>query len=122
MHIGQKIRQLCEIKKIRKVDLASYLNMKRQNVYYIFEQESIQISLLKKISEFIKVPIQIFFEDENQENIEVAEQSIEYKSNYIEQLKITISALQSENDTLKRLLDMKDEQIENLKQRLDNEK
>ncbi len=69
MHIGKKVKSLVEnTENLTVRAFAEALEMTEQNCYKIFKSENLNTELLKKISDFLKVPITSFFEDSDVNN------------------------------------------------------
>lgn len=58
--IGQKIKEVVKSKRINVVQMANDLGMERSNLYNIFERDSIDTDLLKKIGHYVEYD---FFQD-----------------------------------------------------------
>lgn len=64
-NIGEEIKKIIDLRGLKRRDLAHFLDMTEANVSKIYNKESIDVSLLERISKFLKVPITYFFETEN---------------------------------------------------------
>lgn len=60
LHIGKRIKEVVEERKIAVVDFAKALPCSRENVYRIYQRESIDTALLIRIGRVLKYD---FFED-----------------------------------------------------------
>ena len=54
IHIGKQIQRKCVERKIGTTEFAKNINTTKQNVYAIFKRESIDTSLLLKISKVLR--------------------------------------------------------------------
>jgi transcriptional regulator with XRE-family HTH domain len=104
MHIGKAIRQAVRMSGISVTEFAKKINYSRRNVYSIFEKESIDTRLLKKISEVLGKDF--FSHYSNSEN-KVSEPSgvDEYRNNRIKELLKEIEYLKEINTLLKKQLE-----------------
>ncbi|MCQ2326355.1 MAG: helix-turn-helix transcriptional regulator [Bacteroidales bacterium] len=65
MHIGSRIKEVCEQKNVTAQELSKLIHCDRSNVYYIFKRDNIDIKLLQEIG---KVLNHDFFQDLSNEN------------------------------------------------------
>lgn len=107
IHIGKKIKEAVKRSGISVTEFAAKINYSRRNIYSIFEKESVDTSLLIKISEVLE---QDFFTHYNanpkkqvQPQGQVAEPSgvLEYNENRIRELIKEIEYLKEINMLLK---------------------
>jgi transcriptional regulator with XRE-family HTH domain len=61
--IEQNIRQHAKHQRITLSELAAGIDMTEAGFYKMLSTESIKVKTLRKIAEFLKVPIQTFFEE-----------------------------------------------------------
>jgi transcriptional regulator with XRE-family HTH domain len=59
--IGERLKELLEIKKVSVIQLAEHLNTTPQNIYKLFKKETIDTKYLIPISEYLEIPISQFF-------------------------------------------------------------
>jgi len=64
-HIGLKIKELCQKKKISAVELSNMIGKSKQMIYAYFEKESIDTAVLFAISKALDVDIKEFFGGES---------------------------------------------------------
>lgn len=83
MHIGLKIKELCEAKNISVADLSKNLGKSRQAIYDILEKKHISTELIESIANFLDTPMYIFFIDDK-EKIENLSSSTDYVSQIAE--------------------------------------
>ncbi len=62
IHIGNKIRNLVDLKKIPIADFASKIQKSTTAVYDIYKKEDINTALLKYISDVLDVPMSYWFD------------------------------------------------------------
>lgn len=125
-HIGLKIKELVEKKNCNISQLATEINISRAHIYKLFDKESIESRILEALARFFEIPVSYFFEEGKEEkkfkSKDNANHVKEAKEEYgvmLESYKVAMEALQSENDALKKLLNIKDEQVEMLKKRVE---
>jgi len=63
MQYYSKIKSLCKERKLSLKELAEILEITPHGLNYMFNNDSMQIRILIKISEHFKVPITYFFTD-----------------------------------------------------------
>ena len=61
--IEQNIRQHAKHQRITLSELAAGIDMTEAGFYKMLSTESIKVKTLRKIAEFLKIPIQTFFEE-----------------------------------------------------------
>ena len=107
MHIGKKIKEAVKKSGMSVTEFATRINYSRRNIYSIFEKESLDTSLLIKISEVLE---QDFFthysagsKKNNSQQGQVAEPSgaTEYNENRIRELVKEVEYLKEINALLK---------------------
>ncbi|MBX3102465.1 MAG: helix-turn-helix transcriptional regulator [Bacteroidetes bacterium] len=64
MNIGQKIKELIELRRLNKADFARQMGMSEQNLYKIFKKRSIDAELLMQMANLLNVRVSSFFEEE----------------------------------------------------------
>ncbi|MBQ0112544.1 MAG: helix-turn-helix transcriptional regulator [Bacteroidales bacterium] len=65
MHIGSRIKEVCEQKNVTAQELSKLIHCDRSNVYYIFKRDNIDIKLLQEIGKALNHD---FFQDLSNEN------------------------------------------------------
>jgi predicted DNA-binding ArsR family transcriptional regulator len=127
VHIGQEIKKLVDEKNIKVGELMSALNLNRQSIYDIYKREDIKTNQLKVIAGIFNLPVNYFFEDESstkkmykiEESRNLANESKEEYDTVISSYKVTVEALQSEIETLKELIALKNEKIREQKDEIE---
>ena len=74
MHIGKKIKELAEKKRLTAPKLGKALGITKQAIYDLYEKEDVNTKLLKQVADELGVPVSIFFEEEETKT-EVVEQN-----------------------------------------------
>lgn len=64
-HIGRKIKELVERKKMSVEELASKLQKSHTAIYDIYKKQDINTELLTQISEVLDVPISYWFQEDD---------------------------------------------------------
>lgn len=105
LHIGEKIKAVFESREMKLKDFAQDIGVARQNVYRIFEKDSIDTELLKKIAGILE---HNFFEAYIDQNLKI--QSKEFESILGAKLE-----LQKDNDKVKNELMLANKEIDYLK-------
>lgn len=62
-HAGKEIYNIIKNKRLKQKDVANMLNMSTVNLSKIFKKESIDASLLEKITKTLNIPINYFFDE-----------------------------------------------------------
>jgi len=105
VHIGKKIREAVKKSGMSVTQFASRINYSRRNIYSIFEKESVDTSLLIKISEVLEQDFFVHYSSNSKRHNpgEVAEPSEakEYGENRIRELIKEIEYLKEINSLLK---------------------
>ena len=107
MHIGKKIREAVKKSGMSVTEFAEKINYSRRNIYSIFNKESVDTSLLIKISEVLEQDFFVHYSSNpkkhNIQQGEVAEQSgaAEYSENRIRELLKEVEYLKEINSLLK---------------------
>ena len=107
MHIGKKIKEAVKKSGMSVTEFAVKINYSRRNIYSIFEKESVDTSLLIKISEVLEEDFFVHYsansKKHNLQQGEVAEPSgaKEYSENRIRELIKEIEYLKEINSLLK---------------------
>ncbi len=60
IHIGEKLDEILNRKKISKPELANMMGVDRQKIYYVVSKESIDVKFLIEICNILQVPIKEF--------------------------------------------------------------
>lgn len=98
MHIGHKIKQLIEDKKITKRFFAKQLGYKEQSIHKIFASEDINTALLERIAHVLNVSIVYFFSESGTDHNEyVVDKPIQSKP-------LELQSLEKEIELLKRII------------------
>lgn len=106
MHIGKVIKETVKISGISVTEFAKKINYSRRNIYSIFDKESIDTSLLAKISQVLEKDFFVHYNLNSQtysQPMQVAEPSgeKEYSENRIRELIKEIEYLKEINVLLK---------------------
>lgn len=133
-HIGNSIKETIKRKKLRRKDLANFLNVSEAHISNIYANKTLNIDMLQKICDFMGEDVSTFLQEPTQYangdnniqangnffNSSVAEQRSDYENNNKELVKLREIAevRQREIELMKELLKAKDEIIENLKRQL----
>lgn len=64
MHIGKKIKHLASSKNLTASALGKSIGVTKQAVYDLYEREDVNTATLRKVSFALKVPVTVFFEDD----------------------------------------------------------
>ena len=127
MHIGLKIKQLVELKKISPQELARKIGKKsKQSIYDYYKKESIDTAVLQKIADALEIPITAFFEDSENTNNNTYTSSIHDRGKNIYQKGTEhnkgeskdIKELENEITRLQDKVSYQEKQINYLEQRL----
>lgn len=109
MHIGQKIKQLVESKKMTPIEFAQLLGKKsRASAYDVWDREDINTKDLKIIASHFEVEMSYFFETKTKSKSKTESNSAnsdELKSYLMDQVRekdLRIIELEKELDALKR--------------------
>ncbi len=108
--IGVKIKQIFDAKEMKIKDFAEEIGVARQNVYRIFEKESIDTDLLTKISSVLEHDFFQYYKEEDLEKKykgigledSEAQKEIEF---YMNELRLA----KKEIDYLKKIIDLMEE-------------
>jgi transcriptional regulator with XRE-family HTH domain len=104
-HIGKKIKEAVKSSGISVTDFAKKINYSRRNIYSIFEKESIDTSLLAKISEVLEEDFFTHYSSASkkysQAKVEETSGVKEYQDNRIKELLKEIEYLKEINMLLK---------------------
>ena len=111
MHIGKIIKEAVKTNGISVTEFAKKINYSRRNIYSIFEKESIDTSLLAKISEVLDKNFFVHYTSSSKKNTitlpSVSEPSgeNEYRENRVRELLKEIEYLKEINALLKIQVD-----------------
>ncbi len=116
-HIGEKVKQLRDIKKLSNSEYAKLLDMTENNLFSIYRREDTTTDLVKKIMKATGVSSTYFFEDKpviisqngNVNTLGVVESKVNYTTSKTDSENIEIAVLKVQ-------LESKDKEIEYLKQ------
>jgi transcriptional regulator with XRE-family HTH domain len=109
MNIGLILSDLIEKKKVRKTELARYLDVARNTLDdYLFERTYMTTEKLEKVADFFKVPVAYFFEEKPKGSI-TQEGEGNTASIYGN---ISLSDCQKEVEHLRELLEEKERAIQ----------
>lgn len=64
IHFGNRLKKVMEEKKVKQIDLANAMDTTPQNLSKIFNKEHLGTEILLKASEFLKVPLTAFLEND----------------------------------------------------------
>lgn len=128
VHIGKQIKKTVKEKGMGVTEFARRINTNRNNVYDIFQRESLDTALLKKISNVLQLDFFKYFSDyptdlsdiesgKNKTAIANEENTNHILSKEISSLLKKIEHLQSENKLLKSWIKDKDKIIEMLQKK-----
>ena len=105
MHIGKKIKETVQRSGMSVTEFAAKINYSRRNIYSIFEKESIDTSLLAKISEILEQDFFVHYNSNSkkytQGRVEEPSGAKEYSENRIKELLKEIEYLKEINALLK---------------------
>ncbi len=107
MHIGEKIKDAVKKSGMSVTTFAARINYSRRNIYSIFEKESIDTSLLEKISTVLEHDFFVHYSSNPKKHAhqqgQVAEPSgaVEYSENRIRELIKEVEYLKEINSLLK---------------------
>lgn len=111
IHIGKLILQQVNAQGISKSELARRLNVSPQNVYNLLKRQTVQASLLKRISVALKFDFFLVYEELEKEKKlrrELLDKNSECYLEY-EHLRMEFDRLQRENDYLRVLIGLSNE-------------
>jgi transcriptional regulator with XRE-family HTH domain len=111
LNIGKKIKEVFESKQMKLKDFAESAGVARQNVYRIFEKESIDTALLSKISIVLKHDFYQYFQNEDAEKAAVSSFA-EEKNQLLRELdfyKSEAKLAKKEIDYLKKIIELMEE-------------
>ncbi len=63
VHIGQKIKELVDAKKITAIELSKVLGKSRQTVYNMYNDMDVSTEVIQKLNQELGIPFQYFFGD-----------------------------------------------------------
>jgi len=115
--IGSIIKEKLKGKGFTVSEFARRINTNRNNVYDIFQRESIDTSLLQKISEVLEYNLFVHYAEDNISSI-VSENPIIYDNINKENTSGYVNDFQKEIDYLKQLLEEKNKVIFLLEQQI----
>lgn len=103
MHIGKKIREAVKKSGMSVTDFAAKINYSRRNIYSIFEKESIDTSLLVKVSAVLEQDFFSHYSSAGPKHSKTAEASgvREYSENRIREMLKEIEYLKEINGLLR---------------------
>lgn len=107
--IGEKIKEIFEDRKIKLKDFAEGIGVARQNIYRIFEKDSIDTELLLKIGEVLE---HNFFQYFGEHGHNLTPTSNSEPGNFVQELENTRNELRlarKEIDYLKKIIDLMEE-------------
>ena len=127
MHIGLKIKELAEHKKLSAQKIGNAIGVSKQAVYDIFQKEELSTGVLKRVANYLGVPISVFFDE--RENINESATSGDGGVSATGQAHVSVGFNQQEHDELIRMRvenkflkesnAEKDERIAELKERIE---
>jgi transcriptional regulator with XRE-family HTH domain len=109
MNIGLKVNELIEKKKVRKIELAKYLDIARNTLDdYLSEKTYMTTNTLEKVAKFFDTSIGYFFDDMQNGNITNAGSDNQVVSHGGT---VAVSECEKENAYLRALLEEKERTI-----------
>ncbi|MBI4944890.1 MAG: helix-turn-helix transcriptional regulator [Bacteroidetes bacterium] len=121
MHIGKKIKEAVKRSGMSVTEFAAKINYSRRNIYSIFEKESVDTSLLTKISDVLGQDFFVHYSSDSKKyaaqhgRVEEPSGASEYSENRIRELLKEVEYLKEINSLLKI-------QIEKLSKRKESKK
>ena len=114
LNIGGKIKEVFDAKKMRLKDFAESVGIARQNIYRIFEKDTIDIELLLQISLVLDYNFLQYYTNESSGTYNykfgINHNKTEVDSNKeIEQLKSELKLARKEIDYLTKIIDLMEE-------------
>lgn len=109
MKIGEKIKEVFESRDIKLTDFADQIGTVRQNLYRIFERESIDTDLLLKISNALNYDFFQFYKVDGQSKSDLSDNT-STTANEISALKEELSAAEKEIEYLKKIVALREEE------------
>lgn len=98
--------------RLTVTSLAEHLEMSRRGLYTAIDNETLQAAALEKIARFLKVPVSIFFDDNQSEEIDYLKKEIERLNelcktyaNQLGDMNYEYNQLKEKYDLQKRLLE-----------------
>ncbi|MBC7915654.1 MAG: helix-turn-helix transcriptional regulator [Pyrinomonadaceae bacterium] len=114
LNIGEKIKEVFEAKKMKLKDFAESVGVARQNIYRIFEKDTIDIELLLQISSVLDHNFLQYYTNSSSDNnsygsviIHKKPEADTYKE--IEQLKTELKLAKKEIDYLTKIIELMEE-------------
>ena len=114
LNIGQKIKEVFEAKKMKLKDFAEAIGVARQNIYRIFEKNTIEIELLLQISSVLDHDFLQYYNSELKDLSRYGNEII-HKKPYldshkeVEQLKSELKLAKKEIDYLTKIIELMEE-------------
>ena len=102
-HIGNRIKNFIEGSKLSSVEVAKQMNTSYQNLYRIFNRESVETRYLFELSKILNIPVTSFFENETGKKFTQIDVENLRKEN--EELNRKIDKLELEKDNLNLLIE-----------------
>lgn len=102
MHIGQKIKELADKKKLTAQKIGDAIGVSKQAVYDIYQKEDVNTGILKQIAVLLGEPISVFFDDKS---IEIKDNERSFNANADEVIKELTSIIKTQNERIKQLTD-----------------
>jgi len=107
-HIGKRIKLLLDESKYSAKEIAEKMGTSFQNVYRLFEKESVETKYLFVIAEALGISITQFFEEESRDNLT---QEIRELKDELRSCNEIISQLQTQNELFKKLLEVSEDKF-----------
>lgn len=111
--IGEKIKDVFESKDIKLKDFAEQIDVARQNVYRIFDKDSIDTALLLKVSKVLEHDFFQYYTKNGGGMDERAEKELSHQNTTLHaenhQLKNELMLANKEIDYLKKIIDLMEE-------------
>ncbi|MBC8051434.1 MAG: helix-turn-helix transcriptional regulator [Sphingobacteriaceae bacterium] len=113
LNIGEKIREVFEAKKMKLKDFAESVGVARQNIYRIFEKDTIDIELLLQISSVLDHNFLQYYTNGSSGNsygsVIIPKKGEAETHKEIEQLKSELKLAKKEIDYLTRIIELMEE-------------
>lgn len=100
--LKEKIKALLREQRRTVKELSEYISMTDAGIRKIYERDSCEISTLKLIAEFFKVPITHFFEAPT---VEITDNTSSFNSNADEIIKELTSIIKAQEERIRQLTD-----------------
>lgn len=130
--VGKKIKEESEKKGVSPSELAEKLGTSTQNMYRIFQKESVSSDILIQVSTVLNVPVASFFDEtegtfvtsrekELEEKLQQHEKDAKHQADYIKLLKEKIEILNEKLDFLEERVSIKQMIIDNYESQISSD-